>query len=66
MKEKYQVYKERLEKALALAEGAPADKSVLEQKAPVDGIDSKCEEEQKLPAKEEATVEEPPGEESPC
>lgn len=67
VKEKYQVYKERLEKALALTEGrAPVDKSVLEQKPPVDGIDGKCKEEEKLPAKEEPTVDEPPGEESSC
>ena len=69
MKEKYELYKERLEQALALAQ--PADGSVVEQKPPV--LEEKPSEdgpavEQKTPQAQEEPVaeQETCGDESVC
>ena len=62
VKEKYQLYKERLEQALALTEGnAPAEKSAVEQKPPTEN--SVMEEK---PHDEPFVEQEPVGDESTC
>lgn len=74
VEEKYRIYKERLEQALALVQGnSPADDSVVEQKPPVDSSavdripsDDEPVLEQKAPSEEPVTEEESLGGESVC